>query len=76
MTAIFTVEICIWMYACSTSVMQLLNSGICSVALVVLFSDSLNAVWPVYSSDQWKVVGLIMCALSSRREVVRCRSDH
>lgn len=31
-----------------------------SVALVVLFSDSLNAVWPIYTSDQWKVVGLVV----------------
>jgi hypothetical protein len=30
----------------------------CRIALVVLFSDSLNAVWPVFTSDQWKVIGL------------------
>jgi hypothetical protein len=31
-----------------------------SVALVVLFSDTLEAVWPIFTSDQWKVVGLAM----------------
>ncbi|ORY27209.1 transmembrane amino acid transporter protein-domain-containing protein [Naematelia encephala] len=30
------------------------------VALVVLFSDSLEAVWPVFTSDQWKMVGLVV----------------
>lgn len=27
---------------------------------MVLFSDSLEAVWPVYTSNQWKVVGLVV----------------
>lgn len=31
-----------------------------SVALVVLASDSLEAVWPVFTSDQWKFVSLIV----------------
>ena len=30
------------------------------IALVVLFSDTLAAVWPIYSSDEWKVVCLLM----------------
>ena len=30
------------------------------VSLVVLFSDSLEAVWPVFTSDQWKVIGIIV----------------
>lgn len=29
-----------------------------SVALVVLYSDSMNAVFPRFSSDQWKLMGL------------------
>lgn len=27
---------------------------------MVLFSDSLEAVWPIYTSNQWKIVGLIV----------------
>lgn len=30
------------------------------IALVVLFSDTLAAVWPIYTSDEWKVVCLFM----------------
>ncbi|BEI91363.1 uncharacterized protein CcaverHIS019_0401830 [Cutaneotrichosporon cavernicola] len=30
------------------------------ITLVVLFSDSLEAVLPMYSSNQWKVIGLIV----------------
>jgi hypothetical protein len=30
------------------------------IALVVLFSDTLAAVWPIYTSDEWKVVCLLM----------------
>ncbi|KAK8869698.1 hypothetical protein IAR55_000266 [Kwoniella newhampshirensis] len=28
------------------------------IALVVLFSDSLEAVWPIFSANQWKIIGL------------------
>ncbi|WWD16037.1 hypothetical protein CI109_100462 [Kwoniella shandongensis] len=28
------------------------------IALVVLFSDTVEAVWPIFTSNQWKVVGL------------------
>ena len=57
-TGIFVIEVCIWMYvhlsdSSSASIEQY------SVALVVLFSDSLNAVWPVLTSDQWKIIGLV-----------------
>lgn len=31
-----------------------------SIALVVLFSDTLAVVWPIYNSDEWKIVGLLM----------------
>lgn len=31
-----------------------------SVTLVILFSDSLEVLWPVYSSNQWKLVGLVV----------------
>jgi hypothetical protein len=31
-----------------------------SVALVVLFSDSMEAVFPQYTSNQWKFIGMIM----------------
>ncbi|WOO84347.1 Vacuolar amino acid transporter 1 [Vanrija pseudolonga] len=30
------------------------------IALIVLYADSLEAVWPIYTSDQWKVVGLVV----------------
>lgn len=30
------------------------------ITLVVLFSDSLEAVMPMYSSTQWKILGLIV----------------
>lgn len=30
------------------------------ITLVVLFSDSLEAVLPIYSSTQWKLIGLIV----------------
>ncbi|WWC69317.1 uncharacterized protein I206_103255 [Kwoniella pini CBS 10737] len=28
------------------------------IALIVLFSDTMEAVWPVFSSNQWKLVGM------------------
>ncbi|KAL7424020.1 hypothetical protein Q5752_001605 [Cryptotrichosporon argae] len=30
------------------------------ITIVVLFSDSLEAVWPIYTSNQWKFIGLIV----------------
>ncbi|WRT67240.1 uncharacterized protein IL334_004207 [Kwoniella shivajii] len=28
------------------------------IALIVLFSDTMEAVWPMFSSNQWKLIGL------------------
>ncbi|WVR05141.1 hypothetical protein IAU60_002153 [Kwoniella sp. DSM 27419] len=30
------------------------------IALVVLFSDTMEAVWPAFTSSQWKLIGLVV----------------
>ena len=56
-TAVFVIEVAFWMWVSLARRRVVLIS---SIALVVLFSDTLNAVFPVLTSDQWKLVGLLL----------------